>query len=118
MGAPKKVQKTSWNFRRREIDHGEMTPSVPEGLDGRRRREAMHTLKLRLQEMKPAFILFYLSFMGFMCAVSAQMYLKIRFDPVICLCFTGLIFGIYTFNRFTDATEDFANDIGKFLFFQ
>ena len=30
----------------------------------------------------------------------------------------GMIFGIYTFNRFTDTAEDFTNDIGRVLFFQ
>jgi 4-hydroxybenzoate polyprenyltransferase len=78
----------------------------------------MHALKSRFLEFKPALLLFYLSLTGFFGVMSVQHYLRLRPDPVICLCSMGMVFGIYTFNRFTDATEDFANDIGKFLFFQ
>jgi 4-hydroxybenzoate polyprenyltransferase len=78
----------------------------------------MHTMKSRFLEIKPALILFYLSGTGFLGIMSVQHYLDLKQDPIICLCFMGLIFSIYTFNRFTDATEDFANDIGKYLFFQ
>jgi 4-hydroxybenzoate polyprenyltransferase len=79
---------------------------------------SMNTLKYRLQEMKPALILFYLSFMGCLCVFSVQMYLKLKFEPLICLCSMGIIFGVYTYNRFTDTQEDFTNDIGRLLFFQ
>jgi 4-hydroxybenzoate polyprenyltransferase len=78
----------------------------------------MHSLKFRILEMKPAFTLFYLSFMAFFCIVAVQKYLGLAFDPLICMCFMGIVFSIYTLNRFTDAAEDFTNDIGKFLFFQ
>lgn len=76
------------------------------------------TFKARLQEMKPALLLFYLSFMGCLCVFAVQMYLRLRFEPLICLCSMGIIFGVYTYNRFTDTEEDFTNDIGRLLFFQ
>lgn len=78
----------------------------------------MGTIKAKLEEMKPALALFYLSFMGCFCVLSVQMYLGIGFDPVICLVFMAFIFGIYTYNRFTDLEEDFTNDIARVLFFQ
>lgn len=56
--------------------------------------------------------------MGFLSVLSVQMYLDIGFEPLICLCSMGIIFGIYTSNRFTDMEEDFTNDIQKALFFQ
>ena len=77
----------------------------------------MGSLKLRLLELKPVLILLYLSFMGCLSVFSVQMYLKLSFQPLICLCSMGIIFGIYTSNRFTDIEEDFTNDIGKALFF-
>ncbi len=78
----------------------------------------METLKLRIGELKPVLILFYLSFMGCLSVFAVQMYLGLRFQPLICLCSMGIIFGIYTSNRFTDTEEDFTNDIQKALFFQ
>jgi 4-hydroxybenzoate polyprenyltransferase len=78
----------------------------------------METLKLRVGELKPVLILLYLSFMGFLSVFSVQMYLGLDFQPLICLCSMGIIFGIYTSNRFTDAEEDFTNDIQKAMFFQ
>jgi 4-hydroxybenzoate polyprenyltransferase len=85
---------------------------------GHKKGVIMQNLKSRFTDLKPALILLYLSSTGFLGIFSVQHYLKLKFDPIICLCFMGLIFGIYTFNRFTDAQEDFANDIGKFIFFQ
>ncbi len=78
----------------------------------------MESLKSRIREWKPVLILFYLSFMGCLSVFSVQMYMGIRFQPLICLCSMGIIFGIYTSNRFTDTAEDFTNDIQKALFFQ
>ena len=78
----------------------------------------MHTLKIRFQEIKPALSLFYLSFMGCLCVMGVQIYLDLKIEPLICLCSMGIIFGIYTSNRFTDTAEDFTNDISKLLFFQ
>lgn len=78
----------------------------------------METLKLRIRDLKPLLILFYLSFMGCISVFAVQMYLGLRFQPLICLCSMGIIFGIYTSNRFTDTAEDFTNDIQKALFFQ
>ena len=78
----------------------------------------METFKLRIGALKPVLILFYLSFMGCLCVFSVQMYMGLRFQPLICLCSMGIIFGIYTSNRFTDTEEDFTNDIQKVLFFQ
>jgi len=78
----------------------------------------MQAIKIRLGEAKPALILFYLSATGYMAMISVQRYFGIPRDSVSALCFMAIIFGIYTLNRFTDSAEDFANDEGKFLFFQ
>jgi 4-hydroxybenzoate polyprenyltransferase len=78
----------------------------------------MASIKARILEHKPVLILLYLSFMGCLSVFAVQMYLGLGFEPLICLCSMGIIFGIYTSNRFTDATEDFTNDIQKVLFFQ
>lgn len=78
----------------------------------------MHSIKARVLEMKPAFILVYLSLTGCLCMYAVQRYLGSGFDAVNCLSFMGIIFGVYTLNRFTDTAEDFTNDIGKLLFFQ
>lgn len=78
----------------------------------------MDTLKNKIIELKPALILIYLSAMGCLCMFSVQAYMGGGFEPKLCLCFMGIIFGVYTFNRFTDITEDFATDIGRVLFFQ
>ena len=78
----------------------------------------MQTLKSRLRELKPAFILVYLSAMGCLSVFSVQRYLGFGFQPLNCLSFMGIIFGIYTMNRFTYTVEDFTNDIGRMLFFQ
>ncbi len=78
----------------------------------------METIKSKLIELKPALVLFYLSFMGCFCVLSVQVYMGLPIDPVICLVSMALIFGIYTYNRFTDLEEDFTNDISRVLFFQ
>jgi 4-hydroxybenzoate polyprenyltransferase len=78
----------------------------------------MESLKSKVLALKPVLILFYLSFMGCLSVFAVQMYLGMGFQPLICLCSMGIIFGIYTSNRFTDAAEDFTNDIQKALFFQ
>jgi 4-hydroxybenzoate polyprenyltransferase len=78
----------------------------------------MQSIKAGIREMKPAFPLFYLSFMGFLCIYSVHRYLGLGFEPLNGLTFMGIIFGIYTLNRFTDTTEDFTNDLGRLLFFQ
>ncbi|MDB5104175.1 MAG: UbiA prenyltransferase [Fibrobacteres bacterium] len=78
----------------------------------------MYRIRARIREMKPAFPLFYLSFMGFLCLYSVQRYLGLGFEPLNCMTFMGIIFGVYTLNRFTDTAEDFTNDIGRLLFFQ
>lgn len=78
----------------------------------------MSSFNSRFHELKHAFTLIYLSAMGFLCVLSVERYLGASFDPYGCLSFMGIIFGVYTLNRFTDTTEDFTNDIGKLLFFQ
>jgi 4-hydroxybenzoate polyprenyltransferase len=78
----------------------------------------MTALKSRLVEMKPAFALIYLSLMGCLCTLSVQAYMGLKIDPWPCLSFMSVIFGVYTFNRFTDIEEDFTTDIGRLLFFQ
>ena len=78
----------------------------------------MYALKNKVAEMKPAFPLVYLSSAGLLCVCAVQRYLGLSFDVANSLSFMGIIFGVYTLNRFTDATEDFANDLGRFLFFQ
>ncbi|MDB5050315.1 MAG: UbiA prenyltransferase [Fibrobacteres bacterium] len=78
----------------------------------------MNSLQSRIRELKPAAILLYLSLMGFLSIFSVQKYLGLGFEPLNCLSFMGIIFGVYTLNRFTDTTEDFTNDIGRLLFFQ
>lgn len=78
----------------------------------------METIKSKLAELKPALVLFYLSFMGCFCVLSVQIYMGLPIDPVICLVSMALIFGIYTYNRFTDLEEDFTNDISRVIFFQ
>jgi 4-hydroxybenzoate polyprenyltransferase len=78
----------------------------------------MRTWQVRFNELKPILILAYLSFLGCFSVFAVQMYLGIGFQPLICVCSMGIIFGIYTSNRFTDAAEDFTNDIQRVLFFQ
>jgi len=78
----------------------------------------MESIKAKLIELKPALALFYLSFMGCFCVFAVQVYMGLPVDPVICLVSMALIFGIYTYNRFTDLEEDFTNDISRVLFFQ
>lgn len=68
--------------------------------------------------MKPAFALLYLSAAGLLCIYAVQRYLGLAFDAANSLSFMGIVFGVYTLNRFTDSVEDFANDLGRFLFFQ
>lgn len=78
----------------------------------------MESLKTKLADFKPILILLYLSATGFLGIMSVQYYFSLKIDPVICFCFMGLVFSIYTFNRYTDYAEDFANDISKYVFFQ
>jgi 4-hydroxybenzoate polyprenyltransferase len=78
----------------------------------------MHSWRARISELKPVLILAYLSFLGCFSVFAVQVYAGLGFQPLICLCSMGIIFGIYTSNRFTDAAEDFTNDIQKALFFQ
>ena len=78
----------------------------------------MHSIKARARELKAPFILIYLSLMGFLCIYSVQRYLGLAFEPMNCLSFMGIIFGVYTLNRFTDTAEDFTNDLSRLLFFQ
>lgn len=78
----------------------------------------MNTIKAKFVEMKPALVLFYLTLMGCLCMISVQAYMGEGIEPKLCLCSMGIIFGVYTFNRFTDITEDFATDVGRVLFFQ
>jgi 4-hydroxybenzoate polyprenyltransferase len=78
----------------------------------------MSSFNARIHEYKHAFTLVYLSAMGFLSVFSVERYLGADFEPYSCLSFMGIIFGVYTLNRFTDTTEDFTNDIGKMLFFQ
>lgn len=78
----------------------------------------MSSFNARVHDLKPAFTLFYLSAMGFLSVFSVERYLGAAFEPYGSLCFMGIIFGVYTLNRFTDTAEDFTNDIGKLLFFQ
>jgi 4-hydroxybenzoate polyprenyltransferase len=78
----------------------------------------MEAFKAKLAELRPAFILFYLSLMGCLCVYAVQAYAGLDFDPAICLLSMAMIFGIYTYNRFTDMEEDFTNDIARVLFFQ
>jgi 4-hydroxybenzoate polyprenyltransferase len=82
------------------------------------RRDIVQSLRARVLEMKPAFTLVYLSAMGFLCLFSVHRYLGVGFQPLSCVTFMGMIFGIYTLNRFTDTAEDFTNDLGRLLFFQ
>jgi 4-hydroxybenzoate polyprenyltransferase len=78
----------------------------------------MSSFNARIHELKHVFTLMYLSGMGFLCIFSVERYLGTGFEPYSGLSFMGIIFGVYTLNRFTDTTEDFTNDIGKLLFFQ
>jgi 4-hydroxybenzoate polyprenyltransferase len=78
----------------------------------------MRTWQIRFHELKPILILAYLSFLGCFSVFAVQIYLGLGFQPLICVCSMGIIFGIYTSNRFTDGAEDFTNDIQKALFFQ
>jgi 4-hydroxybenzoate polyprenyltransferase len=56
--------------------------------------------------------------MGFLCFLGSQMYLGVKIDLMNGLSFMGIIFGVYTLNRFTDTDEDFTNDIDRLIFFQ
>jgi 4-hydroxybenzoate polyprenyltransferase len=78
----------------------------------------MGNWQLRFNELKPILILAYLSFLGCFSVFAVQIYLGLGFQPLICVCSMGIIFGIYTSNRFTDGAEDFTNDIQRALFFQ
>jgi 4-hydroxybenzoate polyprenyltransferase len=78
----------------------------------------MRTWQSRFEELKPILILAYLSFLGCFSVFAVQVYLGLGFQPLICVCSMGIIFGIYTSNRFTDAAEDFTNDLQRALFFQ
>lgn len=78
----------------------------------------MSSFNVRIHEFKHVFTLVYLSGMGFLSVYSVGRYLGVPFEPYSCFSFMGIIFGIYTLNRFTDTAEDFTNDIGKLLFFQ
>lgn len=72
----------------------------------------------RIKKLRPIISLIYLSFMGIVCIIGVEKYLKTSIDPKSCLTFMAIIFGIYTLNKFTDRTEDFTNDLGKLLFFE
>lgn len=78
----------------------------------------MGSLREKIAEMRPALALVHLSAMGCLCVYAVQSYTGLERDPLICLVSMALIFGIYTYNRFTDLEEDFTNDISRVLFFQ
>lgn len=78
----------------------------------------MQAIKSKIRAFQPVLVLLYLSLMGFLGILSVQRYLGLPFEFTSSLTFMGIIFGVYTFNRFTDTVEDFTNDIGRLMFFE
>jgi 4-hydroxybenzoate polyprenyltransferase len=77
----------------------------------------MRALRTYVQDSFPLLIILYLALLGFLCVHAVQLYIGTQPRPAVGLIFMGIVFGIYIFNRFTDITEDFMNDIGKYVFF-
>lgn len=70
-----------------------------------------------VSDLKPLFLILFLSAAGTLCLMSSTYYLQMPFSPWFALVSTGIIFAIYILNCFTDVREDFANDLPKLLFF-
>lgn len=70
-----------------------------------------------LKDFRPLFLIIYLAFLGMLCVSSVLLYLGDKPNIFVGIISMGLIFFVYLLNRYTDITEDFANDIGKYMFF-
>jgi len=71
----------------------------------------------KLGDHRPLILVLFLAVAGTLCLASSMRYLKMPFSPWFGLVSAGIIFAIYLLNCFTDIREDFANDLGKLLFF-
>jgi 4-hydroxybenzoate polyprenyltransferase len=79
----------------------------------------MHTATIgtRLNRYGPVLSILYLSAGGVSAVLGVMMYLEMPFSWLACGVSMGIIFGVYSLNRFTDLREDFANDSARSVFF-
>ncbi len=66
---------------------------------------------------RPFLMILYLALGGMLCVFSAQAYLGMPLNYGLGIISMGIIFAVYSLNRFTDTREDFANDLGSLMFF-
>lgn len=71
----------------------------------------------RLSDVRPLLLVAFLSMAGMLCILASMTYLEMPGKACVGVVFSGIVFAVYVLNRFTDKTEDFANDMGKLLFF-
>ncbi|MBD3392771.1 MAG: hypothetical protein GF418_11775, partial [Chitinivibrionales bacterium] len=74
----------------------------------------MRQLRAYLNDVLPLIVILYLGVLGMYCVHAVQLYIGAPPRILAGVIFMGIVFGIYVLNRFTDITEDFANDIGKY----
>ncbi|MDB9537655.1 UbiA family prenyltransferase [Dolichospermum planctonicum CS-1226] len=77
----------------------------------------MVKLQRILNYFAPLLVILNLSISALAGILAVQKYLGLNLNPLVGLPLMGVVFAIYTFNRFSDAKEDAANHGGKFLFF-
>lgn len=77
----------------------------------------MHAIPISLSALRPVLLVIYIAAMGMACVLSVMIYLGVRPDPAAGVVFMSLVYGIYMINRFTDMSEDFANDADRAVTF-
>lgn len=77
----------------------------------------MDSIYLQVRNAKHLVVILYLAVAGALCVFSFMHYMGESFQPGVGLIFMGIVFSIYILNRFSDAHEDFTNDISKYMFF-
>jgi len=78
---------------------------------------SMVKLQRLLEYFAPLLMIVNLSISALVGILAVQKYLGLNFNPLVGLPLMGVVFAIYTFNRFTDAKEDATNQVADFLFF-
>lgn len=84
---------------------------------GTRKGTGKHDGHGRTESLGAVVELLYLAVMGTACAYAAALYMGLSPGYTLGLVCAAVIFAVYGLNRFTDITEDFANDTGKMMFF-
>ncbi len=77
----------------------------------------MNPIAKNLNNIRHLLLIMYLATCGALCVIGSTLYLGAKPNFTVITVSMGIIFGVYMINRFTDAQEDFVNNIGKHLFF-